>query len=261
MSLQVCTQGSFEGLSTLSTECLHVVFYCWQLKLNHSSPVIRQLHSLKFRLQSPDCRPMLMLVPSAKHLDLYAAPPQSRLVLFQIKPPLLSISTPTLSPAWSFVSLSLKTPPVELPPPPPKKKSCRMLATSQWGGCSPGKRCAGFQQRPLKGLSAATTKAAPRKHSPPIQKGVSFRTILPARRLLQAGRETSPWLLHVGRVGSLGLALAVRWMGHPSRQELFLDHVANALGEQLFFLTSLFCSLKNLRGRNSLASKQGGDQK
>lgn len=121
MSLQVCTQGSFEGLSTLSTECLHVVFYCWQLKLNHSSPVIRQLRSLKFRLQSPDCRPMLMLVPSAKHLDLYAAPPQSRLVLFQIKPPLLSISTPTLSPAWSFVSLSSKTPPVELPPPPKKK--------------------------------------------------------------------------------------------------------------------------------------------
>lgn len=145
-------------------------------------------------------------------------------------------------------------PPVELPPAP---KSCRTSATSRRGGCSPGKRCTGFQQQPLKGLSAAATKAAPGKHSPPIQKGVSFRTILPVRRLLWAGRETSPRLLHVGRVGSLGLVLAVRWMGHPSDESFFLDHMANALGKQLFFLTSLFCCLKNLRGRNSLASKQG----
>lgn len=166
MSLQVCTQGSVEGLSTLSTECLHVVFYCWQLKLNHSSPVIRQLRSLKFRLQSPDCRPMLMLVPSAKHLDLYAAPPQSRLVLFQIKPPLLSISTPTLSPAWSFVSLSLKTPPVELPPPPPKKKKLPYVGHLPMRRLLPGQAVRRLSAAAAQGALCSHYKSCPQEALP-----------------------------------------------------------------------------------------------
>lgn len=121
MFLQVCTQGSFESLSTLSTVSLHVIFYCWQLKLKSlfsCNQAVSQPLNWGWNLQSG--RHMLIFVPSAKQ----PGPPQCSATIVSRplwgktkKKTVLSIFTPTPSPAWTFVSLSLKAPPVELCPP------------------------------------------------------------------------------------------------------------------------------------------------
>lgn len=146
---------------------------------------------------------VLMFVPSAKHTGSPHGSTTilSRLLSHETKTALLSISTPTPTLAWTFVSLSSNLPPVELVFPKEPKYVSQLMA-----------RNTAFQCWLLKGLFAAATKAAagtPRKHSflRDPTKGASLRIILPAWTLLSAGREPSPRPLHISRVCSLGSAL------------------------------------------------------
>lgn len=196
-----------------------------------------------------------MLVPSAKHLDLHAAPPQSRLVLFQIKPPLLSISTPTPSPAWSFVSLSSKMPPVELPPPKKKLPYVGHLPTRR---LLPGQAVRRLSAAAAQGALCSRYKSCPWEALPTDTKR-GFIKDDPARAAAAPGWwGDKPSAAAHRQSWQPGVSAGCEMDGTSIRtRAFFLDHVAIALGEQLFFLTSLFCSLKNLRGKNSLASKQG----
>lgn len=126
----------------------------------------------------------------------------------ETKTPLLSTSTTTPTPAWTFVSLSSKPPPVELFFPKEPENVSHLRRRRR---LLPGQAERSLSVLLLKGLLAAATKAAastPQAADP--KKGALLRMILPAWTLLSAGREPSPRPLRVSRVCSLGSALAAR---------------------------------------------------
>lgn len=158
-----------------------------------------------------------MFVPWAKHPGSPHSSTTilSRLLSFETKTPLLSISTPTLSPAWTFVSLSSKPPPFELVCP----KEAQYVSHLMMKRLLPGQAECSLSVLAAQGALFSCYKklllAHPRKHSLLIQKRGFIKDDMPAWTLLSAGREPSPWPLHISRVCSLGSALAA-WHGEDN---------------------------------------------
>lgn len=176
---------------------------------------------------------VLMFVPLAKHPgSLHGSTTiLSRLLSHETKTPLLSISTPTPTPARTFVSLSSKLPPVELFFPKEPEYVSQLMVRRLLPGQA---ECS---------LSAlAATKAAASTPQEALltnpTKGASSRMVLPAWTLLSAAREAKP-----------------SDAAHQQSLQPRLSAGCKAWGgkQLLFFLNSLSHSVMNLRGKNSLA--------